>query len=787
MRPGVEAFPVSLALIAVVYHFGIPSIYIWIPAMLAAFVFLGFFRYRRFGNPIRVVVILAVAAALAAAFSSEMIRYGKTARLDLPAGQYISLRGYLDRFPRIESLASRLLLNVYSVEYHHRLRRVSLRLELKVPGDLRHLNPGDHLEVDACVSPVEPSGGRGSYFMARRIHFYGRCKSGIQVRRIQTGSWIWALLGRWRNGFRAELERCFGDSVERVNLKGAFFEALLLGDRGHLSDSFRQELLDAGVFHLVAISGTHVAILALIVLMGMRWMGIRGWWRWGLTSGLLLVYLAVAGFPVSAVRAVIMVMILTLGRESGYAPDPLRALSLTGLAMLAMNPLAGLDAGFLMTFSLAAVIVLGRGLTRIFPEWVPRFFSELICATVNVTTVALPLSLYLFHRYAMVAPLSGMLLLPLCGPLLILGMLALCASIFFPLLSAWVLAAARIVVNILFAGISMASATGSTIYRLGPPIAALMLISVLLLLVHRGSGKRIRVGAAFLLLVVLVAASWRQPPHRPRKLEVHFLDVGQGDCACVVFPGGEALLIDGGGDRTGSFSVGRLRVFPYLLEHGIRVHWMALSHFHPDHAAGLLDLIPLIRPREIWISGAPCEDPLFQRLMGPDGPRVRVRRVVSGVVLERGKYRVVCLYPRRFRFSRAARNENSQILKVEDGERGFLFTGDAGEATEKELLGDGVPLKGIRVLKLGHHGSRTSSSPEFLAAVSPRLAVISRAASNPFGFPHAQVQDRLDACGIRWLDTAWSGTIRMVCGENGIQVETALGGALMVDFSPDIE
>lgn len=763
-RVGVEYFPLGLLGVALAVHLRIPGMALWFLALAAAAVFLVLFRRRCFGMCTRVILALALAAGLAAVFVTAQGNYLQTRALPLPRHDYIEFTGRLCAFPRIGPRDSILLLDVSRVVFRHRQLRVDLRLRLRVPEDMRHLARGDRVRVAARIRPAEP------FFMARGIHFTGHCKSALQVRLEGHGSPVWSFLGNWRCALRRGLEKHFADGNGGVSDRGALLEALLLGDRGRVSAALRESMLDAGVFHLMAISGAHVGILALIVVGGLGTLRVQGALKFMVAAAALLVYLALADFPVSAVRAGVMAGILFLGKALDHPANGLRSLSLAGFFFMAAAPLTCLGPGFILTFSLAAAIIVGRGMADRLAIYLPRAVSETISAGLNASCFSLPLTLVFFQRFSLVGPLAGMVLLPLCGPVMALGLPLLGCCLFSPLLSAWLLKGLDLLLGLFLAGIKCAAALDSTVFRPSPGLQVVGLTALLFLAAHGAPKSRQRRGAAALLLVVMAAQVWPYPPRRPARLEVFYLDVGQGDCACVVFPGGDGLLIDGGGSRNPDFAVGRRAVLPFLLRNRIRIRWMAISHFHPDHAAGLLEILPVLRPEEVWISAAPRGNFLYEKLIVDCPATTRLRRVTAGSVLETSGCRVVCLHPRVFNSSPGVCNDDSQVLLVEDDRHAFLFTGDAGIAVEDRLRLSFSAGTASRVLKTGHHGSATSTSPGFLARVSPSLAVVSCAAGNPFGFPHATVLKHLRKCGVPWLCTAWSGHVRVCPVRQGIRV-----------------
>jgi competence protein ComEC len=280
--------------------------------------------------------------------------------------------------------------------------------------------------------------------------------------------------------------------------------------------------------------------------------------------------------------------------------------------------------------------------------------------------------------------------------------------------------------------------------------------------------------AAWLALGLAWALSLRPAPaHRPQRLELYFLDVGQGDCQVAVFPDGTGLLVDGGGGFLSDFPVGRRLVLPFLLQRGIRVKWLAVTHFHPDHVSGAVDLAPILRPEEIWIGSAPRTNAYYRRLIAAAGQRSRIVEVAAGFRRRVAGCTVEALHPPRFGGGGPGENNRSLVLRIADGSHAFLLTGDIEAAVEAELVGSGPPLLRADVLKVAHHGSGRSSSRPFIAAVSPELAVISCAEANAYGFPHRRVLAELRRRGVPWLGTGRRGGILVRSEPGRLHIEVS--------------
>jgi competence protein ComEC len=298
---------------------------------------------------------------------------------------------------------------------------------------------------------------------------------------------------------------------------------------------------------------------------------------------------------------------------------------------------------------------------------------------------------------------------------------------------------------------------------------------------------RIASGTAVAILLALMLRHPFAPAVRPGELEMTAIDVGQGDSILLVFPDGKRLLVDGGGIASfglrarSNLEIGEDVVAPYLWTRGIRsVDAIALSHAHEDHIGGAPAIVAAFRPREVWTGAIP-------RSPTPESPTWRAVREESA----RAGARIVPMSaPRRFAFGGAEievlaplgdyipaatpKNNDSLVLRIHYGRHTFLLCGDVERQIESRML-DENQLQHSDVLKVAHHGSRTSTTEAFLDAVSPAFAVISSGFENSYGHPHRDILERLARHGTAALRTDRHGMITIRSDGRRLDVETHSG------------
>ena len=301
-----------------------------------------------------------------------------------------------------------------------------------------------------------------------------------------------------------------------------------------------------------------------------------------------------------------------------------------------------------------------------------------------------------------------------------------------------------------------------------------------------GAGLALGAGAAIALGPIDVSTRSVMTAGAEDTMRVLFLDVDQADATLVQLPGGRSLLVDAGGVVRGSFPVGERIVAPALWHAGVRrLDYLALTHGDPDHVGGAEAILKDFRPREVW-EGVPV--PRSERLRNLQAialaGRTAWRRLQTGDVIRLGGGEIRVWHPPRPDWERPrVRNDDSLVLELRHGAVSVILPGDVGAAVEPTLRSL-IPLAPVRILKVPHHGSRNSSTPQFVKAMKPAVAIISAGRHNPFGHPNLDVVRRYNAAGAVVLQTSEVGSVSVRSDGRGVIIETrdrpplAIGGLL---------
>lgn len=552
---------------------------------------------------------------------------------------------------------------------------------------------------------------------------------------------------------------------------GPLADALLLGRRETLDRALADRFAKSGLVHLLAISGTHVALMgAVFVLLG-RVAGLSRGRVAALTIALVAAYLAMIGAPPSALRSGVMLALslwaLVLQRPSA----PLPIVAAAALALLAMDPMTALDIGFQLSFAGVLGLVLLRGaMWKRLPEAVRRGKLSRPLAESLVMSVAafLATAPIVAHHFGQVAPVSILANLP-AVPLTSLALIGIGAAAvsepLLPALAGLFAGGAGLALDLLNGVVDLAVALPGGHAAVARPqwwlwaLAGLVFVGSLDL-----AGKlrgRVRwtiaaaaASAAFLLLPVLAEAEGDG-------LEIAFLDVGQGDAIALRTPAGRWLLVDAG-PLEEAFDAGEKRVLPFLRARGAkRIEAMVLTHPHADHIGGAAAVMRALPVAALVEPGLPYPSPVYlETLRAAESGGTPWRAARQDRSLHVDGVELSFLWPAVDVLDAPAdANDISVVLRVRYGAFTALLTGDAPASVEAALVARYGGSLRAQLLKAGHHGSFTSTSEGFLDAVRPALAVLSLGRRNEYGHPSPEVVDRLERRGVEVARTDEDGTV----------------------------
>ena len=606
---------------------------------------------------------------------------------------------------------------------------------------------------------------------------FGSIKSGLAIDVVHRGTPLEEAAAAVRAHVRRAVARWIAphDAVA-----AAVVTAVLIGDRTGLPVEVRDRLQAAGTYHVIAISGGNIAILAGLVLGLLTVAGVRGRAAAWVAIAVLLVYAQIATAGPSVWRATLMAVLYFGARLFDHRTAPWQAASVAAALMVVTHPLDVRDPGFILTFGATVALLEGARRGR---AWLPRrrvaaWLTASVLASLATEIALVPVSAQAFSRVTGAGPLLNLVAVPMMAIAQIAGVVVAAAP-FDGVASAagWIGYAAA---HLLIESSRLVDAAPWLTLRVPAPGAALVVLYYVALASALVMPRPTRTWsvAALVCLLALIAGvrplRWLHDDSTPPWRWTVF-DVGQAE-AMLLEVGGGSLQVDAGGAPfgTSTFDVGARVLAPALWARGVHgLDALLITHGDPDHLGGAPAVADAFSPARLWEGiDVPRHAALreFRDRVRSRGRAVEAR--VAGESFDWHGARIRVLHPPAADWERPrVRNDDSVVLEIVYGDVALLLTGDISSGVEREIAAR-LTAAPIRLLKVAHHGSRTSTSQALLDAWRPQYAVISAGRGNTFGHPAPEVLRRLESIGARILRTDRHGQITIETDGRGVDVRT---------------
>lgn len=550
--------------------------------------------------------------------------------------------------------------------------------------------------------------------------------------------------------------------------------ALLIGKKENLAEKVQEAFRKSSLSHMLAVSGAHTSYVMLAITYLLSIGRVEKKKSKFITILFLLFFMQLTGNTPSVTRACYMAIYLIVSQLCHKRVSVFSAICFSMLLSMIQNPYCIFDVGFQLSYGGTIGIVLlfpilqnkiGRAQrkkeqknilkTGTFSKQMQKIsekIKDMVFITLSANIILFPIILFHFNTFSLTFLLSNLLASPLMGILIILGFFTIFLSFFFLPLANLFAIALRFFLQLFFQIVLFTSNLPFSQRKLATPKLSLLIFYYLafgLFLFYQKQRKKDKKSIKrkkFLVIFSFILLLCFSYVKLPGALQIHFIDVGQGDAMLVITPKQKTILFDGGGSE--NFDVGKNTLLPYLLDKGItKLNYIFISHFDSDHVKAILTLLEEIKVEQVIISQQGENSENYEKFRNIiKEKRIQVSIVKKGDVIPVEKeVQVQILWPREEQIQENKLNNNSIVAKLTYQNFSMLVTGDIEQIAEQEIWQDNKGTNELKstILKVAHHGSKTSSTQEFLEQVKPKIALIGVGEKNTFGHPNQEVLERL--------------------------------------------
>lgn len=690
--------------------------------------------------------------------------------------------------------------NKYIVEAKYNNK--NLKLYIYTKKDIE-LNYGDKIAFSGTYTrPEKQRNYKGFDYSQyiKQLKVYGtiRCEK-IQFIKNNQGNGIFKISNQILERIVSRTKKVLNEETASILL------GLILGNKTDIDEQTQDDFRNASMSHILAISGMHVAY----ILLGINFIfkNLFGKKNTEIISIFILIfYMFITSFSPSIVRAGIMGIILIFSKLIYRKNDIYNTISISLFLILIYNPFLIQNLGLQLSYGgVIGIVIFNRHILNILKNInvknkiykykirpkIDRYLDkikEIISVSISVQLFILPLITLYLNTFCPYFLISNLILSFVIGPvviwcfifiILILVNISI-AKIFSPLIQIGI-TILKLISNIgklPFSKIYVATPTiflisiyylflfvlflCYNIYSIKNPSKTQIRVKNLIALMKinlRKNGKKVR------LIIIIIILSFSVIYCIPKNLKIYFIDVGQGDSSLIITPQRKNILIDGGGSSNSDFDVGKSTLIPYILDRGFtKIDIVIISHFDQDHVGAILTLLQELRVGRVYISKQAENSENYEKFLKIISEKnIKVYEVMAGnkIHIEKNLYLDI-LWPTENLISTNALNNNAMVFNLHYKKFSMLFTGDIEETSEKEILklySKNKDLLKANILKVAHHGSKTSSTSEFINVVNPKIAVIGVGKNNKFGHPNENVLERLKQLGCKVFRTDLGGEI----------------------------
>ena len=636
-------------------------------------------------------------------------------------------------------------------------------INIKMSQDIPSIKYGDSLYIEGEFKQPEEARNYKGYNYKQ----YLKTKKVIGTVELEKAK----ILKSSNGSFIHNIQKYIRDTINGTltDEEGNLLLAILLGDKDKLSEDIQESFKTSNLSHMLAVSGAHVSyiILGLTYVLQNSIIGKKNGKI--VCIFFLLVFMAITNFTPSVTRACIMAVLTLFSGIIYRKSDVYTNISVAALITLIFNPYSLLDLGFQLSYggTIGIIIFIKRIQEKKSNSKVINYIKQMALVSIYANIIIIPIMMYHFNTVSFTFIISNIMASPILGIIVITGFLFIIASITVKPLTRLIAIFIKPILSILIKISQICSKLPFSNILVVTPYMFNVISYYAIILYCIKSKKNNKCKIIICLLIVLILINFIIYIF-PQKLRIFFIDVGQGDSTLIITPDKKTVLIDGGGSD--SFDVGEKVLLPYLLDRRIlKIDYVLISHFDTDHCGGILTIMEKVKVKNIIISEQAEHSENYERFKKlMIHKKIRLIEVKKGDKIKIGRYsEFKILFPTSRLLSENPLNNNSIVAQFNYNNFKMLFTGDIEKLAEQQILKTEKAEIRADILKVAHHGSKTSSIPEFIKAVRPKIALIGVGKNNTFGHPNQQTIKNLENIKCRIYRTDLQGEIIIKIDQKG--------------------
>lgn len=636
-------------------------------------------------------------------------------------------------------------------------------INIKMSQDIPSIKYGDSLYIEGEFKQPEEARNYKGYNYKQ----YLKTKKIIGTVELEKAK----ILKSSNGSFIHNIQKYIKDTINGTltDEEGNLLLAILLGDKDKLSEDIQERFKTSNLSHMLAVSGAHVSyiILGLTYVLQNSIIGKKN--EKIVCIIFLLFFMAITNFTPSVTRACIMAVLTLFSGIIYRKSDVYTNISVAALITLIFNPYNLLDLGFQLSYggTIGIIIFIKRIQEKKSNSKVINYIKQMALVSIYANIIIIPIMMYHFNTVSFTFIISNIMASPILGIIVITGFLFIIASITVKPLTRLIAIFIKPILSILIKISQICSKLPFSNILVVTPYMFNVISYYAIILYCIKSKKNNKCKIIICLLIVLILINFIIYIF-PQKLRIFFIDVGQGDSTLIITPDKKTVLIDGGGSD--SFDVGEKVLLPYLLDRRIlKIDYVLISHFDTDHCGGILTIMEKVKVKNIIISEQAEHSENYERFKKlMIHKKIRLIEVKKGDKIKIGRYsEFKILFPTSRLLSENTLNNNSIVAQFNYNNFKMLFTGDIEKLAEQQILKAEKAEIRADILKVAHHGSKTSSIPEFIKAVKPKIALIGVGKNNTFGHPNQQTIKNLENIKCRIYRTDLQGEIIIKIDQKG--------------------